>query len=175
MYRSDLIVREDAPYSKLEDTFGARAGWTVSHSHSGFNATRQRLARMGKERGFFGAVVMAGSHESSLQRLLAGEVDATAVDSTVLDLFAQRDPEAAQRLRTIDCFGPSPGPPWVVGRGVPEALRAEIRAALLGMAEDGAGREVLAAGLVARFAAVTDADYDPIRLGAREQLRQGGE
>jgi hypothetical protein len=36
------------------------------------------------------------------------------------------------------------------------------------MAEDAAGREVLAAGLVARFAAVTDEDYDPIRRSARE-------
>src|SRR5262245_17111305 len=43
VYRSDLIVREDAPYARLEDTFGARAGWTVAHSHSGFNAFRHHL------------------------------------------------------------------------------------------------------------------------------------
>jgi ABC-type phosphate/phosphonate transport system substrate-binding protein len=40
IYRSDLIVRQDRPYHSLEDTFGARAGWTVSHSQSGFNAFR---------------------------------------------------------------------------------------------------------------------------------------
>src|SRR5207244_5433561 len=34
VYRSDLIVRQDAPYHALEDTFGARAGWTVAHSQS---------------------------------------------------------------------------------------------------------------------------------------------
>ena len=27
VYRSDLIVRQDAPYLTLEDTFGGRAGW----------------------------------------------------------------------------------------------------------------------------------------------------
>jgi hypothetical protein len=43
VYRTDLIVREDAPYSRLEDTFGGRAGWTVTHSHSGFNALRHHL------------------------------------------------------------------------------------------------------------------------------------
>ena len=32
VYRSDLIVRADAPYRTLADTFGGRAGWTVSHS-----------------------------------------------------------------------------------------------------------------------------------------------
>src|SRR5579862_2806441 len=43
VYRSDLIVREGSPYRKLEDTFGGRAGWTVSHSQSGFNAFRHEL------------------------------------------------------------------------------------------------------------------------------------
>src|SRR6185437_10080564 len=43
VYRTDLIVREDAPFARLEDTFGGRAGWTVAHSHSGFNAFRHHL------------------------------------------------------------------------------------------------------------------------------------
>ena len=43
VYRSDLVVREGAPYRRLEDTFGGRAGWTVAHSHSGFNAFRHHL------------------------------------------------------------------------------------------------------------------------------------
>ena len=56
----------------------------------------------------------------------------------------------------------------MIGRGVPDALRADIRAALLGMDEDADGRAVLAAGLVARFASVADTDYDAIRRMARE-------
>src|SRR5579872_4786517 len=43
VYRSDLIVRQDSPYTRLEDTFGGRAGWTVTHSQSGFNAFRHML------------------------------------------------------------------------------------------------------------------------------------
>src|SRR6204780_4200090 len=43
VYRTDLIVRRDAPYRTLEDTFGARAGWTVTHSQAGFNAFRHHL------------------------------------------------------------------------------------------------------------------------------------
>ena len=34
---------QDAPYQTLEDTFGGRAGWTVAHSQSGFNAFRHHL------------------------------------------------------------------------------------------------------------------------------------
>ena len=43
VYRTDLIVRNDAPYRTLEDTFGGVAGWTVAHSQSGFNAFRHEL------------------------------------------------------------------------------------------------------------------------------------
>jgi len=43
VYRTDLIVRADAPYRSLEDTFGGVAGWTVTHSQSGFNAFRHEL------------------------------------------------------------------------------------------------------------------------------------
>ena len=43
VYRTDLIVRADAPYEALKDSFGDTIGWTVAHSHSGFNALRYHL------------------------------------------------------------------------------------------------------------------------------------
>ena len=58
VYRSDLIVRADAPYATLEDTFGGRAGWTVAHSHSGFNAFRHHLLE----------VSHAGASQNSIAR-----------------------------------------------------------------------------------------------------------
>ena len=36
-------MRKDAPYKELADTFGGTVGWTVEHSHSGFNALRHHL------------------------------------------------------------------------------------------------------------------------------------
>ncbi|RFB75562.1 phosphate/phosphite/phosphonate ABC transporter substrate-binding protein [Methylovirgula sp. 4M-Z18] len=45
LYRSDIIVRADSPYRKLEDTFAGTLGWTVEHSHSGFNALRHHLLK----------------------------------------------------------------------------------------------------------------------------------
>ena len=44
-YRSDLIVHRDSSFQTLEETFGGRAGFTVAHSHSGFNAFRHHLLR----------------------------------------------------------------------------------------------------------------------------------
>jgi phosphonate transport system substrate-binding protein len=168
VYFSDVVVKRDSPWSSFDDLEGATWAYNEPSSHSGYNATRHRLARMGRERGFFGKVVMAGSHESSLRLLLDGAVDATAVDSTVLDLVCQTDPGVGERLRSVASFGPSPSPPWVIGRAVPEELRAAVRTALLTMSADPRGRAVLASGLASRFAAITDADYDPIRRMARD-------
>ena len=155
----------------FDDLEGASWAYNEPSSHSGYNATRHHLARMGRDRGFFGKVVMAGSHESSLRLLLDGAVDATAVDSTVLDLVRHADPGVAARLRSVATFGPSPSPPWVIGRAVPDDLRAAIWTALLTMSSDPQGRTILVSGLASRFAAVTDADYDPIRRMARDADR----
>ena len=43
VYRTDLIVKKDAPFRNLADTFSGTVGWTVEHSHSGFNALRHHL------------------------------------------------------------------------------------------------------------------------------------
>jgi ABC-type phosphate/phosphonate transport system substrate-binding protein len=136
--------------------------------HSGYNATRYRLAQMDRDRGFFGRVVAAGSHEASLRLLLAGDVDATALDSTVLDLLRRCDPSLEARLRIVESFGPSPSPPWVVAQTVPSELRAALRDAFLAMSSDPRGRAILTSGMASGFAAVMDADYDPIRRMARE-------
>jgi phosphonate transport system substrate-binding protein len=171
VYFSDVVVRSESAWSSFAELEGSTWAYNEETSHSGFNATRRRLAHMGKHRGYFRRVIAAGSHEASLRLLLDGKVDATALDSTVLELLQRRDPRLGERLRVIDSLGPSPAPPWVISRTVPLELRAAIRNALLEMSNDTRGRAVLASGLTSRFTAVTDADYDPIRRIAREAER----
>jgi phosphonate transport system substrate-binding protein len=171
VYFSEVVVRSESPWSYFAELEGSTWAYNEETSHSGFNATRHRLAQMGKDRGFFGRAIAAGSHEASLRLLLDGGVDATALDSTVLALLDRRDPRLGSRLRTIDSLGPGPAPPWVITRTVPLELRTAIKGALLGMSDDTRGRALLASGLASRFAAVTDADYDPIRRIDREAKR----
>jgi phosphonate transport system substrate-binding protein len=168
VYFSDVVVRHDSSWSSFAALEGASWAFNEETSHSGYNVIRHRLAQMGRDRAFYGNVVASGSHEASLRRLLDRDVDATAIDSTVLDLLHRRDASLASQIRVIETFGPSPSPPWVVAPTVPRALRAEIREALLAMSDDPGGRDVLRSGMVSRFAMVTDADSDPIRRMARE-------
>jgi len=51
----------------------------------------------------------------------------------------------------------------VVPRALDAPLKTGLRELLLGMHTDAEGRVVLHAGLVARFAEIGDADYDPVR------------
>jgi phosphonate transport system substrate-binding protein len=129
---------------------------------------RSHLARLGGARGFFGRVVSAGSHEAALRRALSGASDASAIDSTVLELLRRREPALGPRLRVVERLGPSPMPPLVASRTVPASLRAAIRRALLGMDRTAEGRAVLGRGLASRFATVRDRDYDAVRRMARE-------
>ena len=43
VYCSHFVVRDDAPFKTLEDTFGHRFAYTIPDSHSGYNAPRHHL------------------------------------------------------------------------------------------------------------------------------------
>jgi phosphonate transport system substrate-binding protein len=168
VYYSDVIVARESGYQSFEELRGAVWAYNEPHSHSGYNITCYTLARMDAYRGFFGRAVQAGSHQRSIQMVLQGEVEAAAIDSTVLEIEQERDPQLTAKLRRIAQLGPSPIPPLVVLKRLPARLRAEIRQVLLEMSQDQEGRRILEAAKMARYAAVTDADYDPIREMTRE-------
>ena len=118
-------------------------------------------------------MVASGAHQRSIQMVLDGAIDASGIDSTVLETEAVRRPELEAGLRTIAVIGPSPIPPVVVARGLDPSRKARLRELFLGMSADPAGRAVLAEGRMAGFVPVRDADYDPIREMARRAEAAG--
>lgn len=167
IYFSDVVVLRASPWNAVTDLAGTRWAYNEPSSHSGYNLTRFELARTGLGSGFFGEVVEAGSHEAALQLVLEGAVDATALDSTVLEAMTSQRPELREELRVIDTWGPSPMPPWVAANHVDEQTRLGLQEMLTSMHLDPAGRDVLRNAQVARFSAVEDTDYDPIRRMAK--------
>jgi phosphonate transport system substrate-binding protein len=124
---------------------------------------RHHLLTLGETRGYFGRTVASGSHQASIQRVLEGQADASGIDSVVLETEIKRRPGLERALRVVERIGPCPIPPVVVSTRVAAGLKASLRDAFLGMAEDPEGRPILEDGLLARFVPVRDADYDPIR------------
>jgi len=127
------------------------------------------LAKRREHAGFFGCVVETGAHQRTLRMIAAGDVDASAIDSTVLETEVRRRPLLAQSVRVIETWGPSPAPPWVVSLRLSVALRRRLRGIVLAMHREPAGRALLRKARMARFTGISDRDYDPIRrmaLGA---------
>ena len=96
-------------------------------------------------------VVESGAHSASLEMLLAGRVDGSAIDSTVLEWFMAERAQLATEIRVIDSFGPSPIPPWVISRQYTRSVSAHAYRARID-----------------RFVAAEDRDYDLVRAIAKE-------
>ena len=163
VYFSDVVVRYDSPYQKFADLRGTRWAYNERKSYSGYEVVRSYLATQNLDRFFFGQVIESGAHQRSVELILRGDVEASAIDSTVLDLLYAQQPQLCHQLRAIDTLGPSPIPPWVIGLHVAPELRIQLREALIQMQHDPVGQAILLRGQTVRFATVGDADYDLTR------------
>jgi phosphonate transport system substrate-binding protein len=166
VYFSDVVVRRDSRFHSFADLHGATWAYNEPGSLSGYVAPLAHLAALGQMSGYFGRVVGSGAHLRSLQLIADGAIDASAIDSTVMELEFKRRPDLAAQFRVIDTIGPSPIPPMVIARGVAAEIKQRLRDALLHMHEDHAGQAILSDGMIARFVAVDDSDYDDIRRKA---------
>jgi phosphonate transport system substrate-binding protein len=160
---SDVVVHRGSKFRRFGDLRGASWAYNEPHSHSGYNITRYTLAKMGLENGFFGLVTASGSHMRSLELILEGQVDASAIDTTVLDLLLTKKPEIGEQIRVIDTWGPSPIPPWVILKNLDPDLRRSMRTLLLDMHRHLQGRKILDQGLIDHFTHIDDDYYDTVR------------
>lgn len=132
VYRSDLIVRQDAPYHTLEDTFGARAGWTVAHSHSGFNAFRHHLLgyrtaeRPALYREMIGELVTA---RAILDSVREGRIDVGPLDAYWHRLVSRHAPQLTAGVRVLASTEIAPMPAFVAAAATPAADVERLRAA----------------------------------------------
>lgn len=167
IYFSDVVVHRDSPFETLADLRGAAWAYNEPGSQSGYGVVRYALAVRGETLGYFGRVIESGAHQTSLQMILRGEVDASAIDTTVLEQELSDDPKIGARIRVIDTFGPSPIPPWVVTEHMPPQMRQALLEVLTRMDSHPDGKTILKKARIARFTTASDRDYDPIREMAR--------
>jgi phosphonate transport system substrate-binding protein len=163
IYFSDVVVHRDSPVRAFAELRGASWAYNERHSHSGYNVLRYHLAALGETGHYFGRVLESGSHLKSLDMVLNHQVDAAAIDSTVLETEIRLNPELRSKVRIIDSLGPSPIPPWVVSRSLSREIVLRLQSTLLQMHEDPIGLKLLSEAQIARFTGVSDGDYDAIR------------
>ncbi len=73
----------------------------------------QKLAEMGEDARFFGRVLHSGSHLDSIRMVARREAEAATIDSNVLRMRREEDPDLTHLVRVIDSWGPFPcSPSW---------------------------------------------------------------
>jgi ABC-type phosphate/phosphonate transport system substrate-binding protein len=162
LYRTDLIVPAASAYRTLEDTFGGRAGWTVTHSQSGFNALRHTLlAHRTPERPTLYRTVAGNlvTARNVLDAVREGRLDLGPLDAYWHLLVAQHAPELVRGVRVLASTAPTPMPALVAAPALPAAHAAALRAALVGAARRPWFAPLAAVLLLDGFAAVEREDY----------------
>ena len=159
VYFSRLVVRQESPFTTFADLRGTRLGYNEPDSFSGFAIVRHHLKQQGETDDFFGEWIETGAHYNSLRLLLDGRIDATALDSTMLDYHLQRTPDLAHQIRVIENLGPNPCPPLVISTQLDARISQRLRQLLLTLHQTTAGQEILAANRIRRFMVVSEQDY----------------
>jgi ABC-type phosphate/phosphonate transport system substrate-binding protein len=176
VYRSDLIVRRDSPYQRLEDTFGARAGWTVGHSQSGFNAFRHHLLgyRTAQRPALYAQMVgNLVTARNILDGVRAGRIDVGPLDAYWHMLIARHAPELTADIRVLASTPLAPMPALVAAAGAPAGMIARLRTALLAAATRPWFAPLGEFLLLDGFAEVSEASFAPLLQWDQEAKAAG--
>ncbi len=129
VYFGDLVTRADSGIETFEDLEGVTVGCNDEISLSGNFSLTFALEDRGLPPNFVNRV-MTGGHHTSLDLLIAGEIDAATVDSVVRTARARADDRIAD-LHIIERLGPWPVQPLVARSTMSAEEVAEVRRLLL--------------------------------------------
>ena len=130
--RTDLIVRDDAPYRVLSDTFGGTVGWTVAHSHSGFNALRHHLLPYRSEdrpRLYCRSVGNLVTARRVLDSVADGSIDIGPLDAYWHMLVRKYSPRLTEKVRVLESTETVPMPAFVAVPALPQHTVDRLREA----------------------------------------------
>ena len=113
VYMSDLAVRADSRFQRLEDTFDSVAGYTLKDSQSGYFAFRYYLLTKHPQATYHRIVGGLLNPRGVVKALAAGDIDVGPLDGYVWDLIRAGDPAFAAQVRVIASTDPTPMPPLI--------------------------------------------------------------
>jgi phosphonate transport system substrate-binding protein len=157
VYFSDVIVRASSGVERFQDLAGSTLCYNNLTSNSGYNVLRAWMIEKGLTAGFFGNVVESGSHQQSIQCVVDGRADCSAIDSIVLEQEIRLRPELAAEIRVCTTIGPTPMPPIIATSRLGERAIDQMRAVLQN--PDSELQAAMRQASVRRFAAMNPDDY----------------
>jgi len=161
--RAQIVVPVDSPIKTLQDLNGKDVAFVTPDGFTGYWLPYDALLRANVKV----KVVFTGNQEASSAQLRINKVAAAGVNSSVMARYGRRESFEYRALWTSEvyqdlCIMANPA--------TPADKVAAVRAALIGMTNDPAGRKVLEAGAELLksagdlgFVAANDRDYDNYR------------
>lgn len=173
-YASDIVVRADAPFTRIDDLFGRRIAWTVEDSQSGYQALRTWLAPQAQGGALFGGLVgPLVTPRKVVEAVLSGQADGGPLDSYAHALWRHNEPALVAGLRVVAQTPPTPMPLLVAAASMPEPERDRLRARLLACATRPDLKPLLDALCLDGFGPVDPREYARLGERAREADRLG--
>ena len=159
-YHSLLIVRAGSAIADVPSLRGKRLALVDPESTSGALIPRHVFAKqVGRPlEAYFSQVGYSGSHTQSIDRVLAGQIDAAFVGSQNLATEMASNPARERQIRVVWRSGPIPTDPFVFRGQLCDDLQAKIRGAFFKRGGPQSA-DVLDKLNVARFVPVSDQDY----------------
>jgi phosphonate transport system substrate-binding protein len=166
-YYSYTIVRKDSHIKNWSELRGKTYAFNDMGSNSGYNMPRYKLVQLGAKSWteYFSKVRVSGSHEESIRMVAEGLVDASSVDSLVLDFDRASDDPYATNVKVIEVLfeGGAGAPPFVISKKVDMSFKQSLQNAMASMHQDPEGSHILKRALLREFMLPNDTNYDDVR------------
>ena len=172
IYMSDIAVRADSSFRRLEDTFGGVAGYTLKDSQSGYFAFRSLLLTKHPDARYRQIVGGLLNPRGVIQALVQNRIDVGPLDGYVFDLLRAGDPELASQVRVVAVTDPTPMPPLVATAALKIDQVRGLRDAFLAVHEERSLDKARHTLLIEKFAVPDLSVYDETKRRA-ERVEMG--
>jgi ABC-type phosphate/phosphonate transport system substrate-binding protein len=175
VYCTHFVVRKDAPFQRLEDTFGHRFAFTISDSHSGYNAPRRHLMRYRTAGGplYREIVGPLTTPRRMLEAIVDGRTDVGPLDSFAFALLERHEPDLVAPVRVLASTDTVPIPSLMASQGMDPAVIERLRGAVLSVGARPELADVRRDLCIAGFARLDPAVYELTERWAREAEAAG--
>lgn len=144
-YRAYLIVpEEDRSTRSIQDMKDKVFAYADPYSHVGYLNPRHEIKKQGGDPDrFFRRVFFAHSHRNAIEAVASGIADAASVNSYIWETMDRQAPALTGKTRIAARSEEFGFPPLVTGRTLPSRTYDALQQALLQMAADPQGKEIL--------------------------------
>ena len=161
--QSYIFVRKDSGIRHTKDMKGKRIAFVDRATVTGYLYALAYLRENGinDPKAYFRDISFTGSHGSTIYTVLDGRADIGTVKSKIFQVLVAKDPSINDELAIIAKSREFPENTLFLRKDLPQNVRSQIKAALLGMDRDPAGAEVLKTLGAQRFIETKKGDFQP--------------